>query len=1029
MRPQLEQLARIDAYLNKTMNTAEISAFEAEMQSNSAIQEAVETQQLLITAVNRKALMAHVSAAAPPPTFPPREGSLLSKFKWPIILSSLLIGTVISWFALTSDSEEVIKNHEKLHKTNQNADQNDQQVLPITLNDSISESQVDFVSQRARTTRTFISDQRLFGGLETWVSPDVQQVIIDPSREELVECNDGTLILVPKKAFADADGNPINEPVTLEIIEALTMDKMVAYNLATTSNGEALQSDGMVYVQPILNGTKLQLTEGKSLHIEIPTDNYNPNMKAWEGSADGTGNLNWEHPQEIENYLIPVSMTSLDFLPDGFREEVAATLPFKKYKSSSMKLEDSLYFSLTNSDEPTTSDPIITDVQIPQSPQQGEINNSDRLTRAQRKANKALNNPKIEKGIAVVRFTNLADGQYTALIQPVNSKQSWNQTLKNNEIVMDYLGSASITLSRKGCDNFTFKSEVLSSGTLIELNCIEWDCPKTSNKPILENNSAETKSKCFLDPASIFALRKTDFENTFIATREFQERLQALHKIKNAQPLLELYANQLEKNLHEIDAQVAARLQGEDKIVFEKFAAQQLTNVKPNGQEFDRLKEFYSTQVKQQQQEIRNEQRKYARKSAAELQEIQREIADLRKDFNDSQQRIREQYAPTPIANAPNSVTSSNIAATTQPQRPRRIVRTPKRNASRQPSYKVNWYGTGWMNIDSYLHELAKGKKKIPIEAANSGDLTIYQSVNSLKTLLTLNKTDEGYNAYFPSAKSPVFMKSLALGVSRSDDKLKVAAQFFNPYASKKIALNNWEEISEEEFKRRLKDLYPGGKRMLGAMLDQELRIKIALERKQRAEEQRQLMEAELNDLQQVFLADNSILTAKKEAILKRQTAERAYIQHLIDFVDPCVDCAPVQKTNTQNSKKSLNNSQQLNGNSNGRFASAPEMRWDVSPKYRGGYLAMTQFIRENIQYPQEAIDQGISGKVYLQVTLDNRGKITEVTVIRSEPQSTLLENEAVRVVMTMPNWEPAERGEVFVPSTATFPVDFLLQE
>ncbi|GAB5416426.1 MAG: hypothetical protein Crog4KO_09870 [Crocinitomicaceae bacterium] len=1019
MRPQLEQLARIDAYLNKTMNTAEVNAFEAEMQTNSAIQEAVETQQLLITAVNRRALMAHVTAAATPSMIPPREGSLLSKFKWPIILSSLLIGTVISWFAITSDSEEVITNHEKLHKTSQSNTQNVQADRTIRSNDNISELQADFVYQASRTTNTAPSNRRLFGGLETWVAPEVQQVIIDPSKEELVECNDGTLILVPEKAFADADGNPINELVTLEIIEALTMDKMVAYNLATMSNGEALQSDGMVYVQPTLNGTNLQLTEGKSLHIEIPTDNYDPNMKAWEGTADGSGNLNWENPQEIENYLIPVSMASLDFLPDGFREEVAATLPFKGYNSSTKQLEDSLYYSLTNPNESNSNEPIaVSNPQNIESPQQEGIVSTNRLTKAQRKANRALDNPKIESGVAVVRFTNLADGEYTALIRPVNSKRSWSQTLKNNEIVTDYLGSVDITLSRSSCDNFAFKSEVLSSGTLIELNCIEWECPKTSNKPILANNLAETKSQCYLDPSSIFALHKTDLENTFIATREFQERLQALHKIKNAQPLLELYATQLEKNLHEIDAQVAARLQGEDKTVFEKFAAQQLTNVKPKGQEFDRLKEFYSAQVKQQQQEVRSEQRKYAQKSAAELQEIQQEIANLRTDFNESQQRIREQYTPNTSANSSTSGASSNTAPTAQPVRQRRIARTPKRNAGRQPAYKVNWYGTGWMNIDSYLHELTKGKKKTPIAVASSGDLSIYQSVNSLKTLLTLNKTDKGYNAYFPSAKSPVFMKSLALGVSRSDDKLKVAAQFFNPYASKNVALNNWEEITEEEFKRRLKELYPGGQRMLGAMLEQEMRITAALERKQRAEEQRQLMEAELNDLQQTFDTNNSKLTAKEQAVKKRQAAERAYIQHLIDFVDPCTDCTVA--SDSENLQASIKETIPEVS-----FQEQQNMQWDLEPKFPGGTKALNQYFIQNLQYPQEVIDQGISGKVYLQITLTNLGNVEEVQVIRSEPESPEMEKEIMRVCVNMPQWEPAQRRGIYVPSRATFPVQF----
>ena len=159
-----------------------------------------------------------------------------------------------------------------------------------------------------------------------------------------MQCKNGSLILIPKNAFVDAEGNPIKENVTVERVEALSSDKMLGYDLSTMSNGKALQSDGMIYIQPKLNGKNLQLAEGKTMHIEIPTDKYNSEMMAWRGVSDGKGNLNWENPQKIENYLIPVDLSSLDFIPNGFREAVQATLPFKNHSKSSRTLEDSLYF-------------------------------------------------------------------------------------------------------------------------------------------------------------------------------------------------------------------------------------------------------------------------------------------------------------------------------------------------------------------------------------------------------------------------------------------------------------------------------------------------------------------------------------------------------------------------------------------------------------------------------------------------------------------------------------------------------------
>ena len=804
MRSELEQLALVDAYVNNEMNAAESAAFETQMLVNPGIQEAVELQQLLVTAINRKALLA-VATAAAPIAVPPRSGSILASFKWPIILSSIVIGGIITWLSMRSDNAETPVDKDNIRATQQPSAGGQNSLLAIH-NDSLEDAIATPNYEVVRTTNMQSTNRREFGGLETWISPEVQQIVVDPTKDELIECKDGTVILVPKNAFADADGNAISEPVTLEIIEALTMDKIVAYNLVTTSNGEALKSGGMVYVQPTLNGTELALAEGKALHIEIPTDDYDPNMKAWEGIADGNGNLNWENPKEIENYLIPVSMNSLDFLPDGFRDEVSATLPFKGYKLSSKTLEDSLYFSMGNTNVKNTN-PLSEKSQL-----NSKINQSEPKSTGRSKLVKRKTTQKIPKGIAVIQFVNLPkDANFIASY--FIGKREISDTLRGNQIRTDFLGSSSMSINGNGCSPFAFKRVEFKSGEITTLDCSEWNCGTTNGPVPILSAASSAATSCFINPSSVFSIHTPEFENTFIATREFQERLQALHKIKNAQALFDLYVNQLDKNLFEIDKQVAARTAGNDKIVFEQFAAQKLTTVKTDGQEYSKLKQFYTSQVKKQQQEVNNRQREYNQKSAEELQEIQEQIATIRSNYLTDQQQIRKKYSSSPIVNSQMASTSTSV-----PRRSRVSSKKVRPSVGRQPTYKVNWFGTGWMNIDSYLHELSKGKKQIPIAVAASDNMTIYQSVNSLNTLLSLNNVGGEYNAYFPSSQNPIFAKSIALGVSRADGKLKVAAQFFNPYASSGVALSNWEEVTEDEFKERLRDLYPGGQTMLNGL-------------------------------------------------------------------------------------------------------------------------------------------------------------------------------------------------------------------
>jgi hypothetical protein len=105
----------------------------------------------------------------------------------------------------------------------------------------------------------------------------------------------------------------------------------------------------------------------------------------------------------------------------------------------------------------------------------------------------------------------------------------------------------------------------------------------------------DPKQFCYIDPPSVFALKTQEFSNTFIATKEFEDRLRALHGIAKSDSLLDLYINNLSKNLWEVDALIAKQLQGEERKIFENFAAQRCTNLKDADIHQERLSKYYAT--------------------------------------------------------------------------------------------------------------------------------------------------------------------------------------------------------------------------------------------------------------------------------------------------------------------------------------------------------------------------------------------------------------------------------------------------
>ena len=82
----------------------------------------------------------------------------------------------------------------------------------------------------------------------------------------------------------------------------------------------------------------------------------------------------------------------------------------------------------------------------------------------------------------------------------------------------------------------------------------------------------------------------------------------------------------------------------------------------------------------------------------------------------------------------------------------------------------------------------------------------------------------------------------------------------------------------------------------------------------------------------------------------------------------------------------------------------------DEDPSYAGGINGFRQFLGNNIQYPQIAVDQGIEGKCYVSFVVDKNGSISNVAVAKGIRGCPECDKEAVRVIrMTQGKWGAAK--------------------
>ena len=98
----------------------------------------------------------------------------------------------------------------------------------------------------------------------------------------------------------------------------------------------------------------------------------------------------------------------------------------------------------------------------------------------------------------------------------------------------------------------------------------------------------------------------------------------------------------------------------------------------------------------------------------------------------------------------------------------------------------------------------------------------------------------------------------------------------------------------------------------------------------------------------------------------------------------------------------------------------------EVMPQFPGGQIAMMKYIMENMKYPEQAMKEGIQGRVTVRFIVEKDGSISDVKPVLSV--HPLLNKEAVRVVESMPKWTPGKHNGKPVRVRFNLPVMFKLQ-
>lgn len=607
---QLESTKIIDRYLSGELSASDHAAFEERLKTSEKLQKEVEIHQLIKEAAIRASFRAEVQHAA-------RRFKLNRIIKWGAAglgVIAVIIATSV-WYSSSMDKEEK------------------QQQAPI-----IATSLMDRLNPNAD------------------FNPLPIQYFSVPKEGDIYLSDQSVLLSVPAKAFLLEDKVYEGEAI-VQFQEAMKANEIVRAGLNTMSGDDLLETQGMFSIHAYTpEGTELRINPKVGVYVQVPVNEYKDGMNLYDYVQLDDGTADWQNPRGLSKIPVPVDMKNLDFYPEGYEAKLD-NLKWKKQKTK----RDSLYLSFENycgmrtdnkapttvpaiPDNKVTNDqivttelrPIITESMVVQFPAI-DAQFPGGLLEMKKFIHKNCVYPESarERGIDGTVYVEMEVDEFgfiskERVVKPldpsldqealriIRKMPQWIPGQDRNESVKTRV-RLPITFTLDGGSEQTIGNgfKLMIGSKRRKASATVLTAPEKEETEIIpqsapENNATTTEDSVFLEdtpcsyphiaPSKVLAFWKPAFNNTNLATREFERRMKAIHRTCNAE-VLRRYTSQLTKPISEIDRGVVNMGYSD----FGLFAKEQVGAVNPDNPHLENIKAFYEKGISSLKEQAKND--------------------------------------------------------------------------------------------------------------------------------------------------------------------------------------------------------------------------------------------------------------------------------------------------------------------------------------------------------------------------------------------------------------------------------------
>ena len=660
MRNPLEYIQVIDKYLRGILSEEDNRIFENRLKTDITLQTEVTKQKLLMEGIKRDALK--ISA---------KKGLKSHK----MIKSLKTIGTIVLIATIATASYFILNNNE---------------------------------GEESNKTESSITNPStpIFEG---------ENFELNTQKDTVIETENGLVLAIPSNAFETQNGEEVTGNITFKTKEAFEDYDIIKAGLTTTSNGRLLETGGMFFLSASQNGKELKLKNGKEILSQIPNLHPEKEMMLFDGIKDAKGNINWVNPKQFEKDLLTVDVTTLDFYPEGYLEELNTEeiIVWTQYKGNDTS---KLYFDT-----------------IPANYNNAHFESlSFNNNKEEGGAVYPPNYKKVKTNNYPKHFTDSLYYSFARLFEKreIESEEypvgiSYNEkelNIKLEDLIFDDTIESTddyyiVIDSRYGKDRSPHMYVPINQDTI---STIYSSCPIPSG----------------INPAKIKAIWNKKFNKTTLATREFEQRIKVIHQTREDR-ILKIYIQNIDKPLWYSDSVAATRTDGKFKNKFLTFYKQRKGGVKLNDRLADNLGAYFD-----------KKQKEFTKKSADIFNKYQTEKIKLRQEFaNKKSAKQQEEYKRK--AEVFDEEYKMNLCDAY-----RQLGKKGCRNRTNPPRLTARISTLGPKNVDYYVYQSTKNRETLNYTDPVTGKKAVIKYEPMKVKILNTEKFDKVFVYLLPDSLS-----------------------------------------------------------------------------------------------------------------------------------------------------------------------------------------------------------------------------------------------------------------------------------